>query len=224
MLGLQTVENQLKQADCSIRVWGRAEVRELSNILLQDEVIAQCTNGYYDGGFAMLCVTNHRVLLVDRKPMFLTIEDIRFDMISEVDYFFGMLSATIRILTPNQTLRFTSWGQGRLRKIATYTQQRVIEIRTSQMPQQMRQFQQQVQTQAPYQLDDSMWASKKRRTVPVRRIASLAMRAQQKLTNVQAAPQFAQDTGPFNISTKLPTNPYNKVPILSRRRQYPPFH
>jgi hypothetical protein len=78
------------------------------------------------------------MLLVDRKPLYMTLEDIRFDMISEIDYNSSLLDSTIKILTPSRNLIFTSWSQHRLRNILTYTQQRVMELRQQYM---VRQFQ-----------------------------------------------------------------------------------
>ncbi len=129
MVSLQQVEEQLKHVGCNFKLWGRTEVRELSNVLMPEEIIAQATNGSYEGGFALLCVTNYRVLLIDRKPMLLTIEDLRYDMIAEVDYHNRLFGATVRIFTPNRNLVFNSWSSVRLRKCVNYTQQRVMEIR-----------------------------------------------------------------------------------------------
>jgi len=129
MVSLRQVEEQLKSIGCNFKMWGRAEIRELCNVLMPEEVIAQATNGSYEGGFALLCVTNYRVLLIDRKPMLLTIEDVRYDMISEVDYHNRLLGATVRIFTPVRNLVFNSWSDVRLRKCVNYIQQRVMEIR-----------------------------------------------------------------------------------------------
>ena len=129
MVSMQYIEKQLKRLGCNFRFWGRPEIRELANILLPDEIITGCTNGRYEGGFALLCVTNLRLLLIDRKPMFLTLEDIRFDMIAEIDYSSHMFDSAIRVITPNRTLMFKSWSAHRLRMILNYTQQRVMEIR-----------------------------------------------------------------------------------------------
>jgi hypothetical protein len=123
------VEEQLKRVGCNFRFWGRPEIRELANILLPDEIISGCTNGRYEGGYALLCVTNQRLLLVDKKPMFLTLEDIRFDMIAEIDYSARLLDCTLRVITPTRTLVFSAWSHHRLRTILNYTQQRVMEIR-----------------------------------------------------------------------------------------------
>ena len=138
MVTLAYVEEQLKRVGSNFRFWGRPEIRELTKILMPDEIIAGATNGRYEGGFALLCVTNHRLLLIDRKPLFLTLEDIRFDMIAEIDYSARLLDSTIRIMTPNRTLVFTAWNQQRTRLILNYTQQRVMEIRQHYL---MRQFQ-----------------------------------------------------------------------------------
>jgi hypothetical protein len=126
---MRQIEEQLKHVGCNFKVWGRAEIRELSNVLMPEEKIAQAVNGTYEGGFAMLCVTNYRVLLIDRKPMLLTIEDIRYDMIAEVDYHNRLMGATIRVFTPMRNLVFSSWSSLRLRKCVNYIQQRVMELR-----------------------------------------------------------------------------------------------
>jgi hypothetical protein len=129
MMSQDQVEDQLKKVGCNFRFWNRPEIRELRNILVPGEVIAQCANGRYENGYGLLVVTNHRLLLIDKKPMFLTLEDIRFDMISEIDYSAQMIEGTIVIMTPNRKLRFTGWNHGRLRTILNYTQRRVTEIR-----------------------------------------------------------------------------------------------
>ena len=129
MVSLQQVEEQLKHVGCNFKFWGRSEIRELCNVLMPEEQIAQAVNGMYEGGFAMLCVTNYRVLLIDRKPMLLTIEDIRYDMMSEVDYYNRFVGAAVRIFTPMRNLEFSSWSALRLRKCVNYVQQRVMELR-----------------------------------------------------------------------------------------------
>ncbi len=129
MVSLDQVEDQLKKVGCNFRFWNRPEIRELTNILVPGEVIAQATNGRYENGFALLVATNLRLLLIDKKPMFLTLEDLRFDMISEMDYSGQLLEGTVRIMTPNRKLVFISWNQARLRIILNYAQQRVTDIR-----------------------------------------------------------------------------------------------
>jgi len=127
---LKRLEDRLKQIGCNFRFWGRTELRELANVLLPGEVVEHCVNGSYEGGFALLVATDQRVLLIDKKPFYLTLEDVRFDMISEVDYNHRLLNATIFICTPNnKSLRFLGYNQDRLRKLFHFVQTRVMEIR-----------------------------------------------------------------------------------------------
>lgn len=129
MVTFSAVEEQLKAIGCNFRFWGRAELKELAQVLLPGEKIAMAVNGQYDGGFALLCATDFRILLIDKKPKYLTLKDIRFDMITELDFSGRLLDSTIRIYTPNKELRFTTPSGKRLRTLFTYTQQKVMEIR-----------------------------------------------------------------------------------------------
>jgi hypothetical protein len=130
MVSRETVEKQLKQIGCNFSLWGRSELAELPNVIMETETIAHCVNGHYENGFALLCATDHRVLLIDKKPMnYLNVQDVRFEMISEFDYSHRLLNAGISICTPTKALRFSSWNQPRLRALLAYVQQRVIEIR-----------------------------------------------------------------------------------------------
>jgi hypothetical protein len=148
MVTLATVEQQLKAAGCSFRFWGRSEIKELCHILLPGETIYMAVNGQYDAGFAMLCATDFRILLIDKKPKYLTLKDIRYDMITELDFSGRMMNSTVRIYTPNKELRFTTTNTTRLRKLYTHTQHKVMEIRHRFMMQQF-QMQHEMQSMPP---------------------------------------------------------------------------
>lgn len=128
-LKLKELEDQLKRINCNFRFWGRSEIKELAHVLFPGEVVEHCVNGSYEGGFALLAATNQRVLLVDKKPMYLTLEDVRFDMIAEVDYNHRLLNARIFICTPNKSLDFVGYNHARLRALFHFVQTRVMEIR-----------------------------------------------------------------------------------------------
>lgn len=129
MVTRQVVEQQLKAIGVKIHFWNRPEVEELQQILIPGEVIHGSTSGYYEGGFAMLCATDQRLLLVDKKLFHLMVEDLRYDMIAEVDYSAQLLTGNIQVRTPTKTLRFTAFKPRSLRSLTTFIQQRVIEIR-----------------------------------------------------------------------------------------------
>ena len=117
MVSPKSVEDQLKLIHFNQRSWGRTEISELPNILMPDEEIFECVNGYYEGGFALLCATNIRMLLIDKKPLkYLTVEDVRFDMINQIDYSHRLLGAHITVSAGIKNLKFTSLNQRRLRQ------------------------------------------------------------------------------------------------------------
>jgi len=133
MVDAKSVEAQLKRLKFNTSAWGRAEIKELPHILTPDEKLFECVNGYYEGGFALLVSTDMRVLLVDKKPLnFLTVEDLRFDMINEIDYSHRLFGAQITISAGNKTLRFLSMNKERLRKLISHVQDRMSEIKKEQ--------------------------------------------------------------------------------------------
>lgn len=128
MVSRESIENQLKAINFNQSGWGRTEVGELPSIILPDEVIYECVNGIYEGGFALLVATNVRVLLIDKKPLnYLTVEDLRFDMINELDYSHRIIGAYINISAGAKSLRFTSLNQRKLRKLITHVQHCMAE-------------------------------------------------------------------------------------------------
>lgn len=123
MVSKNSVDKQLKKIKFNVHGWGRTEAAELTNILLEGEEIYEVANGIYEGGFAMLVATDVRMLLIDKKPLnFLTVEDMRFDMINELDYNHRLLGAHISISAGSKNLKFTSYNQQRLRKLITHVQ------------------------------------------------------------------------------------------------------
>jgi hypothetical protein len=133
MVSLTLIQHQLKEIGFNYRGWGRTEVNELANILLPDEEIFECVNGFYDGGFALLVATDVRVLLIDKKPLnYLTVDDLRFDMINELDYNHRLFGAYISISAGNKNLKFTSLNQPRLRKLIGHVQRRMAEVKRQQ--------------------------------------------------------------------------------------------
>jgi Bacterial PH domain len=133
MVSPQEIETQLDKIGFNYKGWGRTEVKELQNIILPDEEIYEIVNGIYEGGFALILATNLRVLLVDKKPLnYLTVEDLRFDMINELDYNHRLIGAYISISAGNKNLKFTSINQPRLRKLIGHVQRRMAEVKQKQ--------------------------------------------------------------------------------------------
>ena len=125
----KSLEHRLIEIGCNFRFFARPELRELGKVLMPNEIVEHAVIGTYQGGFALLVATDQRVLLIDKKPFYLTLEDTRYDMMAEVDFNHHLLDANIYIRTPSKSFRFVAYNQGRLRKLFHFVQTRVMEIR-----------------------------------------------------------------------------------------------
>lgn len=134
MVTQNEIDRQLKAISAKFAFWGGSEVRELEHIILPGETIRYAINGWYEQGFALLVITDHRVMLIDKKPLHLTVEDVRFDMISELDFNQGVFDARLEIFTVNKALKFNAFKVALLRQATAYLQGRVIELRMAPTP------------------------------------------------------------------------------------------
>lgn len=124
------IEARLGELGFKTSRWFRAEIHELQHILMNDEKIVALACGRYFGSFALLVATDQRLLLIDKRVFFMTIEDSRYDMISEIDFNMQMYAANLTIYTMNKTHKFTSAKYKKeLRQLTNYVQRRVWEFR-----------------------------------------------------------------------------------------------
>ncbi len=129
MRALAEIELELSRLGVYNRFWNKPEIRELKQILSSDEPIKHAVGGRYEGGFSLLVISDRRLLLIDKKVWFLNLEDVRFDMVSELDYTGRLLDATLSVRTINKTMRFTTIRKRQLRELTTYLQERIMELR-----------------------------------------------------------------------------------------------
>lgn len=133
MVHISEIEARMTHLGIKLSRWYRQELNELQHILMDDEKIVALVPGRYFGGYALLVATDHRVLLIDKRTFFLTLEDIRYDMISEIDFNARLIDATLQIYTVNKQHRFTtSRYRKHLRTLTVYVQQQIMQLRQSQ--------------------------------------------------------------------------------------------
>ena len=133
MVSTEVVRRQIKNLGGSLPFWYNPDIRELPKIMREGEMIQLMVFGRYEGGTAILCATNYRILLVDKKPMFLTVEDIRYDMVAEVDYAHYFFGATMHLRSFSKDFKFKSFRQIELRKFTSHIQNKVMEQRSHAM-------------------------------------------------------------------------------------------
>lgn len=224
MVTLKEVEKQLNAIDANSRFWGRAEIVELQHILVPGEQIQACMNGKYEGGFATFVATDQRLLLVDKKLFYLTVEDMRYDMIAEVDFGAQLMSGTIRVCTPTKTLTFTTLKPKPLRLAANYIQQRVMQVRHQYEPQQLPQFQP-AELQAVEPLAPAVQPAPVAAAVATQPAVAVEPNPTEALNNMYAemlGSQAIEGAEAASLENQLPLpqrrNPYMNPPLMMRRR------
>lgn len=130
MVHISVLQSQLTKLGIRLSRWFYPELRELQHIMMDSEKIIAAAPGRYFNGFALLVATNLRLLLIDKRTFFMTIEDTRYDMISEVDFSSRFYDLTVHIFTLNKQHNFTSVRyKNQLRDLCQYVQQRIWELR-----------------------------------------------------------------------------------------------
>lgn len=203
MVHVDEVSKQLKDLGVSFRFWCRAEIKELPKILFENEKIKHLVIGRYEGGFALLCATDHRVLLIDKKPFYLTLEDIRYDMISDVQYNYRLIDASVRLGTLHKTITVIGYNHNKLRLFTNYIQEQVLHHRQ----QQLYGGQYQQPQEQPFQ--PSL-------TVPATGLSHTQLPASAVVAAEPLAPAAVKEM--LNAPKQLRVvNPYN-MPVMIRRR------
>lgn len=219
MVELAKVQAQLTKVGYRAQMWGRSEVRELCNVLALDETIVHAVNGHYEGGFALLVATDKRLILVDRKIMFLTLDAISYSMIQEVQLNYRLLNSTINIYTSNKCLVFNTWSHSRLRSILSYAQEKIMEDK---MQHQNFGYN---QSQPQPMIHEEVFSQ----SLPINYNPNDYEQVLEAARALNGQHQSSQEdlvdwpdgfpVDPANLSTTLPANPYTKN-ILSRGRVY----
>lgn len=127
------IEARLGELRFKVSRWFKPEINELQHVLMDEEKIIALACGRYFGSFALLVATDLRLLLIDKRAFFMTIDDTRYDMISEIDFNQQAYIANLTVHTISKVHKFSSMKHRReLRDLTSYVQRRVWEFRQQQ--------------------------------------------------------------------------------------------
>lgn len=125
----QNTTNSVTRVLTRTNFFSKREMSELPLLLMPDERVLAVISGFYTAGTAILCVTTHRLLLVDKKMIRLSFEDVRFESIREVNFSQQMIMASVKFIYAGREMQFRSWYRSELRALAQLVQQKMFDIR-----------------------------------------------------------------------------------------------
>lgn len=127
MVAKRSIYSQLRAIGLRFKIYGRAEVQQLHSILLPGEIIQHCVYGYYIGGSGLLVATTERLLLIDKRPLYLHLEELSYDSIDESLIRRKLLQATFFVRSGKKRLKFRSLSDARMKQLYRYVQKRQAE-------------------------------------------------------------------------------------------------
>jgi uncharacterized pyridoxamine 5'-phosphate oxidase family protein len=128
----QRVKRELKAVGLSVLAQHKSEGRHVAELIHDDEHIKGAIYGQYDDGSAMLVATDKRVIFFDKKPLFRTVDELTYDVISGVrvikqGLFSGVVLHTrvgdyaLRYVNPKSIIFFKKYLQSHLLEHPTRT-------------------------------------------------------------------------------------------------------
>jgi len=93
------IKDQLKKAGITSKTLLNLESKNLIDVLYEDEVIGGAIHGAYSGGLAWLIATDKRIIFMDKKPLFKTVDEISYDIVSGTKTTKTKFSETITLHT-----------------------------------------------------------------------------------------------------------------------------
>lgn len=123
---LEEIKSQIKNLDGFESFLGRKEIKELPNILWEDEKLENIIQGTYNNGNGILVGTNKRLIFVDKGLIFgLKVEDFQYDKISSIQYETGLIFGKIIIFTSGNKAVIENVIKGKVRVFGEWVRAKI---------------------------------------------------------------------------------------------------
>lgn len=95
---LEAIKAEIQKLPHGERLFGFREIKELPNILWEDEKLEKLVSGYYKGGNGILIATNKRIVFIDKGLVYgIRVEDFPYGKITSIEYKTGVVMGKITI-------------------------------------------------------------------------------------------------------------------------------
>lgn len=104
------IAEQIRFLDGASKFLGRREIKQLPDILWEDETVKKIVQGIYENRSGILVATERRLIFVDKGLFRLTVEDFPYDRITSVQYQTGLMFGKLKI--------YASGNQSEIKQVA----------------------------------------------------------------------------------------------------------
>ena len=107
---------------------GRKEIKELPEILAENEQVNNLIQGTYNNGQGILISTNRRLVFIDKGMLYgLKVEDFPLDKITSIQYETGLLLGKVKIHTSSNIATIDNVEKGSARKFAEFVRDKLSQ-------------------------------------------------------------------------------------------------
>lgn len=106
----KSIRDELKVVGVGALGLKTAEVSQLAKILHPNEKLGGVIYGRYDDGIAWLVATDLRIIFIDKKPLFMTTDELTYDVVSGIKSSHGGLATSVTLHTRvnDYTMRYVN--------------------------------------------------------------------------------------------------------------------
>lgn len=104
----------------------RKEVKELPQILWEDEHLEKLVQGWYNNGTGILVATDKRLIFIDKGLIYgLRVEDFPYDKLTSIQYKTGLMFGEITIFASGNNAMIQNIQKGEVKPFSEYVRARI---------------------------------------------------------------------------------------------------
>lgn len=127
---LEEVKDQISRLDSASKFLGHKEIKELPNILWEDEKVEKIVQGLYEKKQGILVATNKRLVFVDKGLIYgLRVEDFPYDKVSSIQYKTGLLFGELTIFSSGNKADIQQIEKKQVRDFCDYVRARITDVK-----------------------------------------------------------------------------------------------
>lgn len=129
MPSLEEIKLQIKSLDKVSKYLGKREIKQLPDILWEDEKVESIVQGMYSKGLGILVATNKRLVFVDKGMIYgLTVETFPYKNISSIQYSTGLLYGKLTIFSSGNKSEIDNVGKKEVRLFSEFVRNKLSSL------------------------------------------------------------------------------------------------